>query len=448
MKLESEVEGFCLGVDLDQDWRDITCLRDAFEPLSELGFSAESPAESVYQTAIQVRRQRLENQLNRYGDARWFYRGQRNHRWDTVPKLMRSVRDDAGIEYEALLEERLKEVRSIVARIMRAGLAKDDFEATAIAQHYSSELGIGTWLLDVTASPWIALFFASDGGVSGEIGTLQIIDLAEWMLFSNRGESALGTIRVASPASVLRISNQKAFFLQAPHPDLFKDLSIREYYFHQQDTVLFESNALERPLPRDLIYPTEDPTLAALRGLPLEPLASKKLTWEPTASAFRKPDFEAYLPIARALIAYEADQRPDDWERASCFDWDELLHQLCMLHATVRAHSGEFPRQVTTLHHLRLLVIFPLVNGEYGVSFFLEFCYLQYFQEDTMRASAFRRCLKEASPFWGQTLEEGTTWPLRVKPPLRAEVGAAKRRSGKMTRPALPFRRQRRRRRL
>jgi FRG domain len=409
--LENEVEAFRLQVDLD--WQDITVLRDAFDSLSQLGFSADTPAESVYQTAIQVRLQRMDDALNRDGDARWFYRGQRDHRWDTVPKIMRNLRDKAGASYDALLEERLQRVRSIVERVIRAGLAKDDFEATAIAQHYSRELGVETWLLDVTASPWIALFFASDGGKAGEIGTLEYIELTEWMLFSNRGESELGNLRVASPASVLRISNQEAFFLQAPHPDLLKELSIRKLYFQQQDSIVFESKAFERPLTRNLIYPTEDPTLAALRGLPSESLEAKELAWEPTASALRAPDSEAYLPIARALLAAEADQRPEEWERTSCFDWDELLCQLCRLHATVRAHQGEVPRYVTTLHHLHRLVIYALVNGQLGVSRFLEFCYIQYCRDDIMRESAFRRCLQEASPFWAHALDEGTAEPVR-----------------------------------
>src|SRR5262249_44504408 len=168
----------------------------------------------------------------------------------------------------------------------------------------------GSPLLDVTTSPWVALFFASDGGKAGEIGTLEYIELTEWMLFSNRGESALGALRVASPASVLRISNQLASFLQAPHPQLLKDLVNRKLYFQQQDSVLFESNAFERPLTHDLIYPTKDPTLSALLELPSESLEAKRLMWEPVVSTLRAPDYQAYLPIARALLAIDADHTP------------------------------------------------------------------------------------------------------------------------------------------
>ena len=411
--VEREVEAFRLRVDLDRDWQEIALLREAFESLSDLGFSEDTPAESVYQTAIQVRLLELDDALNRDGDARWFYRGQRNHRWDAVPKIFRDLRDEAELSCDALLEERLQRVRSIVERLIRAGLAKDEFEATAIAQHYSSELGVGTWLLDVTASPWIALFFASDDGKAKEIGTLEYIELTEWMVFSNRGESALGALRLASPASVLRISNQQAYFLQAPHPALLKDLVNRKLYFHQQDSVVFESKAFEQPLTRDHIYPTEDPTLAALRGLPSESLEAKRLRWEPTVSVLRAPDYQAYLPIARALLEKEAHQRPDEWERVSCFDWDELLRQLCRLHATVRLHRAEVGFYVTTLHHLHRLVAYALVNGYLGVSRFLEFCYFQYLRHDMTRESAFRLCLLEASSFWALALQKEATEPVR-----------------------------------
>jgi FRG domain len=414
MHVKKEVDAFRLRVDLDRDWQDIEGLREAFEPLADLGFSADTPAESVYQTAIQVRLQRLDDANNRDGDARWFYRGQRDHRWDAVPKIFRDIRDDTELTYDVQLGKRLQVVRSIVGRIMQAGLAEDEFEATAIAQHYSSELGVQTWLLDVTASPWIALFFASDGGKTGEIGILEYIELTEWMLFSNRGESALGKLRVTSTKSILRINNQQAFFLQAPHPQLLKDLVNRRLYFLQEHNVVFESDAVERPVNRDLIYPTTDATLAALHELPSESLDAKRLTWEPTVSALRAPDFEAYLPIARALLERESDKRPDEWKRASCFDWDEILYQLCALHATVRAHHADVDPYTTTLHHLRVSVLHVLVHGNLGVSAFLEFCYGQYLHNDTGQ-STFRRCLQEASPFWARTLEaedtERVRWP-------------------------------------
>lgn len=402
--IEREARGFQLEVDLDHDWREIATLRDVFEPLSELGFSSHTPAESVYQTAIQVRLQRIEDAANHDGDARWFYRGQRNHCWETVPKIMRDLRNQSAAD--TLFEERVQKVRKIVARMKLAGLAKDDFEATAIVQHYSSELEIATWLLDVTASPWVALFFASDGGNTGEIGKLEYLEFDEWMLFSGGGENALGAIRATSPASVLRIRNQEGFFLQAPHPDLLSELSVRILCFRQEDGVVFQSEAFDPPLTRDLVYPADDPTLAALRRLPPDSLEANKLQWEPTAAVLRAPDRESYLPVARAVLEEETNRRPDSRQEAEAFDWEETLRELCGLHAVVCSHRSELPRYVTTLHHLRRLVSYMLVNAELGISTFLNFCYLQHCRNDTAAQNAFRRCLHEASSFWKRAMEE------------------------------------------
>lgn len=62
-------------------------------------------------------------------------------------------------------------------------------------------------------------------------------------------------------------------------------------------------------------------------------------------------DYEAYLPIVRALFLNEEENHPDERERALCFNWNEILPHLCRLHATVRAHQGEVDPYVTTLHH-------------------------------------------------------------------------------------------------
>ena len=415
--VKREVEGFGLQVDVDRDWQDIVALRKAWEALGYLGFNEDAPAESVYQTAIQVRLQRLNDALDPDGNPRWFYRGQRSHRWDAVPKIFRGLRDEPKLSWSALLEERLRGVRSVVARMIRAGLTTDEFEATAIAQHYSSELGVRTWLLDVTESPWIALFFASDGGKAGETGTLEYIELGEWMLFSNRGETALGAIRVAQSTSVPRIRNQQAFFLQAPHPDLLRALVNRKLYFLQQDGVVFESDAFDEPLTRGLIYPRRDPTLAALHELPSESHEAGRLMWEPTVAALRAPDYQVFLPVARALLERGADRNPIKWKE-SCLDWDEVLEQLCRLHATVSAHHEKDDVDVTSLHQLRSSVEHVLLLGDQlGVSRFIESCYLNRLHGDKTRVATFHRCLQDASPFWAAALEANVDdhmrWPQR-----------------------------------
>jgi hypothetical protein len=412
-----EIESFHLNVDLHDDWPDVEALREAFEPLSNLGFSEDAPADSVYQTAIQVRKQRLADDLAGDGKARWFYRGQRNHLWDSIPKLFRDFQARGAVSDELQLEERLQQLRAIVARIMRSGLTNDEFEAVAIAQHYSSELATRTWLLDVTASPWVALFFASDGGKTGEIGTVEYIDRTEWQAFSDSGQNELGALREASPGTILRIRNQEAFFLQAPHPQLLKDLVNRKLYFRQNDDAVFESDAFVQAINRDLIYPTTDPILPTILNLPSVSVQINKLMWEPTTSILRAPDFQTYLPIALALLDRASVEWPGEWERVSGFDWNELLAQICRLHACVRTNQDNFDHYLTTLHHLKQLVIFVLMHGQRGVPFFLKFCYERNFREDETKHTAFRQCLEAASPFWAQfaanRADRVAAWPGR-----------------------------------
>ncbi len=398
--VEREAASLGVRVDLNRDWAELTLLREAFEPLSSFGYSASAPAESVYQTAIQVQLQRLDGALNRDGQARWFYRGQRNREWNSTPKLLRDLRDHP--DSEMLLDERLQQLRSSVASVICAGMARDELEAVAIIQHYSRELRVSTWLLDVTRSPWVALFFASDDGTAGDIGQLEYIEVTEWMRFSNSGDSALGYIRIASPHSVLRIRNQNAFFLEAPHPDLFADLSVRKLYFRQVPGVVFEDDASDPPIHRDFIYPREDPTLMALRALPPGSREAKRLTWEPTGSAFRAPTFEVFLPIAHSLL--EAEGLVGRAECSGILGPEHGLEELCRLHAAVRTRGSELGNYVTTLHHLRRLVTFHL--GELGLEIFLELHYLQYWRDDPTARRAFRTCLAEASPRWAKVLEE------------------------------------------
>jgi len=404
--VEKEAESLKLKLDICEDWSDIALLRDVFDELSNLGFSERTPAESVYQTAIQVSQQRIEDDINIDGSTRWFYRGQRNHTWKTVPKFMRDLPDYHDEHFKPLFEARLHRVQSIVDGIMQRQLANDDFDALAIAQHYSGELGISTWLLDVTKSPWIGLFFASDGGVTGDIGVLEYIGLNEWILYSNNGNSMLGSIRASSPTSVLRIQNQEAFFLQAPHPDLIKELSIQKLYFRQQDSVVFESEESVPALTRNYIYPKDDPTLTRLRELSLQHHDTKKISWEPTETFFKSPDYSTYLPITNALLAFETTERSNTLDPNIRINWQELLPEICKLHATIRSHRGAVPRYITTLHHLRRVIVSILVMGQYGPALFFDNCYFMHCKDDKHQEDAIRCCLKEASPFWESVLEE------------------------------------------
>jgi FRG domain len=115
------------------------------------GRSPDNPLEDVYAAALS---------MLPYGfwverpDRDQVYRGQRNARWRTIPSLFRGEDMTGALDQLAIA----------AARIRATGLALDNEQVIAVAQHYSKKLNVATWLLDVTYDPRVALFFASDGG--------------------------------------------------------------------------------------------------------------------------------------------------------------------------------------------------------------------------------------------------------------------------------------------
>jgi hypothetical protein len=321
-------------------------------------------------------------------------------------KLFRGMPLPADAAYAPLLGQRVGKVRGIVAAIKRLGIGHDDFEATAVVQHYSPELDTSTWLLDVTSSPWVALFFASDRGDDGDIGTLEYIELAEWQSFSNRGASAMGRIRVTSADLVPRIANQQAFFIQAPHPKLFEQLHNRMLYFRQQRGVTFESEALDPPVSRSRIYPATDLTIERLQTLAPLPDAPA-LDWEPTADSICAPDWMMFRPIARSVLELEWERRPESrGAPGAAIDWDEVVDEVCRLHAAMYAHRTQLPWYICSLHHLRRAIAFACMVAAEGmdIELFLDITYFQHCRNDVTTCEVLRGCLRDASPFWREVL--------------------------------------------
>lgn len=267
-----------LSIDVSNDWNKLEQLREAFHDLANFGFEPDTPAESVYQTAIQIKQRQLEHESDRENKQRWFYRGQRRYQWSITPLTFRDLGDFVGAGNDFLA--RVSCVRGAVRALQGAGLGKQEFEALAIAQHYSKELGVRPWLLDVTLSPYVALFFATDGGQDGDVGVMDYIERTEWMLFSEGAPDRVGRIRYVSPEGIPRVENQAAFFIEAPHPELYDQMAIRRYYFRQHSGVVFEDTSLDPPVSRDRIYPKDDPLLGKLPKV-WEGKSSEPLTWEP-----------------------------------------------------------------------------------------------------------------------------------------------------------------------
>jgi len=120
--------------------------------------------------------------------TRWWFRGQKDHRWDLLPKIRRG--------YTRQQEKLLTNLFYTRARTRHATCPTDDDYGgwLALMQHF----GLPTRLLDWSNSPLIAAYFAVkypfDIGVTGEL-----TDAAVWVLEPHRLNESQGYEPVFPP---------------------------------------------------------------------------------------------------------------------------------------------------------------------------------------------------------------------------------------------------------
>lgn len=128
------------------------------------------------------------------------WRGQNDASWDLSASLYREIRNEGG---EVTEEQVRKREREILEEAHRWGLGRDlgpsatDMHVLAVLQHH----GVPTRLIDVTANPMTALWFATeehrpdkDGNVRRSAGVLFAIDVTktEWYETFQHGEPTSG----------------------------------------------------------------------------------------------------------------------------------------------------------------------------------------------------------------------------------------------------------------
>jgi hypothetical protein len=392
-QLSQEVTWFTNTIDLDRDWQNLETLRAVSQQLGSLGFTPHTSAESVYQTAIQVVTNRIEDEPGE--ERRWFYRGQRDCKWPALPGIFRALPSDATAAVNEL-QARIERTRRAVASLQRSRIGSTQLECLAIAQHYSDVFSIKTWLVDVTESPWAALFFASDGGRSGEVGAIEYVSRSEWRAFGGSETESFGAIRYVSPGGVQRIKNQSAFFIDTPHPELYRQLVSRRLYFQQTAGVVFEDESLPTPVTRAQIYPDPDDTIARFstdfETLPAEPLAR-----EPTRTSLEPPSADVFFEIARP------------WLNEATVGQTDLIYGLCSLHAEVTRRRDKLPRYVSTLYHFGRVVDFVLTFPD-DLEQLLLYSYVNHLEHPNTASGdhgnielakrTFLECVRAAQPQW------------------------------------------------
>jgi hypothetical protein len=219
-------------------------------------------------------------------------------------------------------------------------------QALALIQHYSRELAAPTWLIDITWDPAVALFFASDGGRTDDLGVLTMLVRQEWESLSAGGRNRLGQVRLIDVPNVLRIERQRALFLDTSHPDLVEQYSSHSVWFRQVDGLVFEDQDVAWPVSRERLYPAHDPTLEFLRGIPAADLEVMPVALAPPSDASEPLDARAYLAIAQSWCAAEGVILEPPYA--------DVLASLCMLHARILEHREQLVIEHRNLHRLRI----------------------------------------------------------------------------------------------
>jgi hypothetical protein len=314
----------------DVAWQAAHRLRDAFA-------AALGPGDDVYDDVYHCALRMLCG-----GGVEWLpssglsllFRGQRVLEWNVIPSLFRSTR----------IEERLAELTRTVRHLQAHLGPLNDLESVGLAQHYSREADVSTWLLDVTWDPFVALFFASDGGQDGDVGIVQKLARAEWEELSAGGTNRLGAIHVVTVPATRRISAQRALFVDTSHPAFLEQIVPYDLRFRQRTGVVFEDAWHEVPVTRTALFPPTDEVLAVL-PVPASAEDARPLDVAPAGDATAPLCGTDYFDIAVSWLAPSRVEL-DPYRR-------DTLRAVCEIHARMQQLPEVFGTRTRNLHRLR-----------------------------------------------------------------------------------------------
>ena len=325
-----EFESFGVGVpSMWDEARDVQRLMQ----FPSRGRHANDPCEDVYQAALTMM---PHGEWTQSPEQEKLYRGQRDVRWAVIPSIFR-LDDPTRLE-------KLDRLNAIAAAVTEELPDLSTDQALALIQHYSAELEAPTWLLDLTWDPAVALFFASLGGVTGDIGVVTMLIRHEWERLSAGGTNRLGQIRVIEVPGVVRIERQRALFLDTSHPDLLEQYVAHSVWFRQVEGLVFEDPDADWPVAHESCYPASDPTLQLLGQLPAR--SGAQLGWlAPPADASQHLGADDYLAIALSWCA-ETGVELEPLYR-------DVLGGVCSVYSGLQAERGDVDVTLRSLHRLR-----------------------------------------------------------------------------------------------
>lgn len=282
----------------------------------------------------------------RNGSLRWaespdrcrLFRGQRAE-WAIMPSLFRGPRDEAAIA------EEIARTTVLVRRIQRSLAQASETQAVALAQHYSLEAGVRTWMIDTTWDPFVALHFASADGAAGEIGMVTSVKPGDWSDASLLASEAVAPLHVVEVPGAARMASQRAVALSTTHPDMFEHCVAHVIRFRQRPGLVFRDDKMEPPITRASFFPTDDPLASLVAELPAPDGNTSVLASAPANVAhgpFRAAD---YLRIV------------EGWWRKEGWPLDEdtlpLVTVICEFHERLQDMRDDVDIRLRSLYRLR-----------------------------------------------------------------------------------------------
>ncbi|MEO3677392.1 FRG domain-containing protein [Rheinheimera sp. FR7-31] len=189
-------------------------------------------------------------------DCHRLYRGQRNDTWGVGASIYVNL-SNSQVPNDKLRSDAIKACEAAQAIASKRNIPFA--HGMAIAQHYKEITKVSTWFGDFSRDPWVALFFASYGGLSEERGVVWDISVDEWNRLSSGVGNPLGSFELIVPSGIQRIDNQAGVFLVAGIPRLFEQYVASGFgtRFKQHNGLHFEDESLN--ITSEIMFPDDDP---------------------------------------------------------------------------------------------------------------------------------------------------------------------------------------------
>ena len=210
-------------------------------------------------------------------------------------------------------------------------------------------------MIDMTWDPFVALFFASDGGISGQTGIISYLGKEEWEKFSAGGTNRLGAVRAIEPKGVPRIEAQRATFLDTSHPDLYEQFVPHSLYFKQKADLVFEDVDRDPPVSKNYIYPDGDAYRDEI--LRLKPAENfQPLDFQPISDVHEALSADEYTKIAMSWLAGNDEQLVGILSA--------IISIVCDIYAELQRKAEKVDITYRSLHKLQRIINYIFVMAQ------------------------------------------------------------------------------------